>query len=583
VAPYRTVEHDDRAVAPRDPGIVGDVIAQFADSFAFLRELVQNAIDAGTPSVEVRIVHDAAANVVRASVRDRGEGMTRDIVENQLLVLFRSTKERDDSKIGKFGIGFASVLAPKPNVVVVHTARDGRRLTVHLHPDLTYELFDAGPATQPGTTVEVEIAVAADDAREFAQRSRQALERWCRHATVPIQLVAEPAAISARIDRPLALDGALVEVRGTTDDGQLVAVVGVLPEAAPGPYAGFFNHGLTLHETTEPLLGRLGVKIQDPRLGHTLSRDNVRRDDRFHRAISFAQSLAEHELPAAVARELAAAANAAVRDRYYALAQGIEAAGIELRGPEWVFPLVDSRTRPRGDHGGLRDRALDNLLGDDGAPHEPAPEDPSRSARAISAGMLGRRAWASPGPSRLTAALAAAGVPVLHAPDAQAQGWLVARARNSAGCRVVDIALELTAVEIIEASPRDLALLDMLGELLAAAHRAPSQIALARLSGRCAGELAVTGGVEDAIHAASGDHAPYVLDLETAKRSPFAMLRRPSLVLSISHVLVNAARRGDPRLGASHLARALLLHYRLLDVERSRAILDHTLARLGVT
>ena len=54
---------------------------------------------------------------MRVAVRDRGEGMTRDIIENQLLVLFRSTKEKDDTKIGKFGIGFASVLAPDPEVV----------------------------------------------------------------------------------------------------------------------------------------------------------------------------------------------------------------------------------------------------------------------------------------------------------------------------------------------------------------------------------------------------------------------------------------------------------------------------------
>ncbi len=125
MGPYRTEEREERAEAPRDPGIVGDVIAQFADPFAFLRELVQNAIDAGTDAVEVRIEYDGGAGVTRASVRDRGEGMTREIIEEQLLVLFRSTKERDDTKIGKFGIGFASVLAPSPQVVVVQTARGG--------------------------------------------------------------------------------------------------------------------------------------------------------------------------------------------------------------------------------------------------------------------------------------------------------------------------------------------------------------------------------------------------------------------------------------------------------------------------
>src|SRR5262245_25172872 len=111
--PYRS-DHSARSAAadvPRDQGLVGDIIAQFADPLAFYRELVQNSIDAGSPQVEIKLEYDPSANVLRVAVRDRGEGMTRDILENQLLVLFRSTKEKDDSKIGKFGIGFTSVLS----------------------------------------------------------------------------------------------------------------------------------------------------------------------------------------------------------------------------------------------------------------------------------------------------------------------------------------------------------------------------------------------------------------------------------------------------------------------------------------
>src|SRR4051794_16186228 len=126
------MSRDEVAEAPRDAGIVGDVIAQFADPNAFYRELVQNSIDAGTPSIDIRLDYDDAEHRMHIVVRDRGAGMTREIIENQLLVLFRSTKEHDHTKIGKFGIGFASVLAPSPDVVIVQSARDGRRLTLHL-------------------------------------------------------------------------------------------------------------------------------------------------------------------------------------------------------------------------------------------------------------------------------------------------------------------------------------------------------------------------------------------------------------------------------------------------------------------
>jgi hypothetical protein len=61
------------------------------------------------------------------------------------------------------------------------------------------------------------------------------------------------------------------------------------------------------------------------------------------------------------------------------------------------------------------------------------------------------------------------------------------------------------------------------------------------------------------------------------------MLRRPPLVLSVAHPLVAAARlHADPALAASHLARGVLLCYRLLDVDRSAEILARVLDRLGV-
>jgi molecular chaperone HtpG len=551
VAPYRTEEREERAEAPRDPGIVGEVIAQFADPFAFFRELVQNAIDAGTEAVEVRLEHDAGANVMRASVRDRGEGMTREIIEEQLLVLFRSTKERDDTKIGKFGIGFASVLAPEPRIVIVQTAREGRRLTLHLHPDLTYQLYDGGAAAQTGTTVQLELAMPLDAAVAFAERSRDALVRWCRHATVPIQLEAEVAgaghARSERIDRQLAIEGALVEVRGEADGGALAAVVGVRPAGA-APYAGFFNHGLMLHEAEEPLLGRLAVKIQDPRLGHTLSRDNVRRDERFERAVAFARRLAERQLPAAAAGALRDAAGAQDRARYHELAAAITAAGVELRASEWSFPLVE----------------------------------PVRGERAISGAALGARAWSAAAATELTAALAAAGVPVLHAPPG---GGPVAERALGLGCRVVPIHDELTRVQLLEPSAHDEALLEALGALLAAAHRAPPRIWIAEVTGACGDQLAIAAAPADAVHAASetAPGAPFVVDRAAATRSPFAVLRRPPLVLAAAHPLVEAARQNaDPALAASHLARAVLLHYRLLDVERSAKLLARTLERLGV-
>lgn len=536
--PYRS-DHSARtsaADAPRDQGIVGDIIAQFADPLAFYRELIQNSIDAGSPSVEVKLEYDPSASVLRAIVRDRGEGMTRDILENQLLVLFRSTKEKDDSKIGKFGIGFTSVLSPNPEVVVVQTARDGRRLTLHLQRDLTYQLFDSGPATQTGTTVELDLAMRADEVATFAQRSVQALTRWCRHASVPVTFVAHiPDAdkLEARIDRPLSLDNALVEVSRTTDDGKLIVVVGLLPGAAS--YTGFFNHGLMLHETTESALGRVAAKIQDGRLGHTLSRDDVRRDASLERALAFARDVVADALPRAAGTALHGAAQTD-HAKWWQLAQAICEAKVELPRSSWWFPLLPA----------------------------------SGQALAIEAAGLGKVAWVGGEESDLTARLIERGEHVLVCPDPSQRSFLAKLVETLASCRLRDVEA-LTAITPIEPTDADTALLAMMNELFALAHRAPKAIFAAKLDGEYGRSLAI---------ACEGAGAQ-VVDREQAAKNPFGR-KTHGLAISERHPWYRAARSGDPRAGASLLVRVLLNEHGLLDGARSTALLDDLLTKIGV-
>jgi molecular chaperone HtpG len=546
VAPYRTVDRDETAEAPRDPGIVGDVIAQFADPLAFYRELVQNSIDAGSPSIEIRLEY--ADNIFRVAVRDRGEGMTRDTLENQLLVLFRSTKEKDTTKIGKFGIGFASVLAPSPEVVMVHTARDGRRLTLHLQRDLTYRLFDAGPASQVGTTVELELRATVEVARDLVARSRAALVRWCRHASVPIELEIEVPGLQPsveRIDRPLGIESALIEVRGTSSDGRLTGVVAITPGAAP--YLGFFNHGLMLHETTEPLVGKVACKLQDARLGHTLSRDNVRRDEHFERAMSFVRSLAERELPREAGLALREAAEAGDHPRYRELALAVADAGITLATDVWWVPLVE----------------------------------PIDERRAVAVASLARRTWVAGERSRLSATLAANGVPVLQIPPADLV-WFAAHLRSRAGIEIAAVDSAYVRVAPVELASPDHVLMATLDAHLDACRRRPAGLAIARLEGALAYRLAITGGAPDARY--TDDDGSYVLDHDTARATPFPLLGRRNLVLNEGHAMVRAVRAAaDPTVAAAHLARAVLLEYELLDERRSTILLDRALTALGLT
>jgi len=298
---------------------VTHVVRQFADPLAFYRELVQNAIDAGSTRIDVRIRGDSrqaqggdSEAILCVDVHDDGCGMTRDVVERCLLVLFRSTKETDRTKIGKFGVGFYSVFAIEPRRVLVHTGTgpDAPGHRVRFLEELAYEVEETAPRT--GTTVRLFVAVQRGEEQSFVDKSIAALRRWCRHVEVPLVLHASIESapdLERRIDEPFDIDGLAAVVER---DGQSVTAAALT--GTPG--ISFYNRGILLHESPEPLLPDVEVKISDPDLGHTLSRDDVRRDAAYARAIKRAQRLVERPLRERIATAIAEHASAYARARH---------------------------------------------------------------------------------------------------------------------------------------------------------------------------------------------------------------------------------------------------------------------------
>ena len=387
------------AVAPTT-GAVVDMVRQFADRWAFWRELVQNGIDAGATHIEARATLEASG-LAHFSVEDDGAGMTRAIIEGPLLTLFASSKEADASKIGKYGVGFLSVFAVEPSEVVVHTWRAGQAWVVRLSPDHSYELSEASPRPGSGTIVTLLDRLDTAAFGERARAARGALARWCRHAAVPIRLTElRPAAdpVVVRIDEPLTVPAAFtVSDEQLLDDGaserfvlgpsagwELVAPEGDT-ERRPS-FAGFYNRGLTLHETEQPpheKLANIRLKVLSPRLSHTLSRDGLRRDAEYERVVAHAVDLVASTLAPELARAIHAAAERALEEpaRLAALLAAASRPPLALAAKRVHVPLT-------GPFEGKRTIALHRL--DDGA------------AIATAADAL-------------TEALGAAGHPVVHA------------------------------------------------------------------------------------------------------------------------------------------------------------------------
>ncbi len=276
--------------------ILDDVVRQFADPLAFYRELVQNAIDAGTGEVDISLRYDDTTGQAEIEVCDAGEGMNREIIEGRLLRLFSSSKDDDLTKIGRFGIGFVSVFAIEPDLVVVETGRGGEYWRILFDADRSYELY-ALDMPREGTTITILKSMPADRFPDFAERSRAVAQSWCHHASVPIYWMGEDLREPFDVDSPVTVSRA---EQGTQ-------IIMGLAETARGA-ASYYNRGLTLKANAESPWPYVTFKIDSRYLEHTLTRDQLIEDEHFQRAMVLLEELATEELPRELLRELEASA-----------------------------------------------------------------------------------------------------------------------------------------------------------------------------------------------------------------------------------------------------------------------------------
>lgn len=358
MAPYRA--GGDTVEIEREGSVVDDLVQQFADPYALLRELVQNAIDAGATRVIVRMERGDRGKALW-SVEDDGKGMTLAIIEGPLLTAFSSSKEGDSESIGKYGVGFLSVFALAPSAVRVVTHRAEGAYEVTLDAAHDFEVTEIEPRPGHGTTVIVEHPVPAGDDDEHERRGEEALRRWCRHAERRIDLERPSRSLAdgggackVRIDEPIGLVApVVVEAR----EGTIRAWVGPAAGTERMPhtrishegadvFAGFYNRGLTLFESTDAKQVVPGVrfKVLSKALRHTLSRDAVVHDAELTRALALVRRTAGAPLQDHLASTLASAARAASKDGGFGgLDALLAAAWSRLPKKRVVVPLIAAR------------------------------------------------------------------------------------------------------------------------------------------------------------------------------------------------------------------------------------------------
>ncbi|HVY46796.1 MAG TPA: ATP-binding protein, partial [Minicystis sp.] len=151
------------------------IYGQAAHRAAAVRELVQNALDASPRGARIDVrTGEAGRELV---VADAGRGMSRRELLDELLVPFRSSKEREIDAIGEHGIGFLAALELATSVEVTTVARAGGAHALRLigagqappFDDFAWELDELPGGGAPGTTVRIALAQPVDRAAIAAE------------------------------------------------------------------------------------------------------------------------------------------------------------------------------------------------------------------------------------------------------------------------------------------------------------------------------------------------------------------------------------------------------------------------------
>ncbi len=271
------------------------LINQFSQPLAFLRELIQNSLDASTSQIEVEVDYDKESDGCFVRVSDNGHGMDRHTIDSRLTKLFASTKENDFTKIGKFGIGFVSIFAVKPDLVVLDTGQHGEAWRILFLPDRSFERRELDEPVE-GTSITVFTPKKKGELKKLQEDCLETVVYWCKHSDVEILFNGNP--INQSFDLPDVPYQYRLKVEGTE------AVVA--PSEKESAFQGYYNRGLTLLEGIGSPFPHLSFKLRSRYLEHTLSRDNIRRDEGYERAMEHVKKAAYDEMPADLFRRIAA-------------------------------------------------------------------------------------------------------------------------------------------------------------------------------------------------------------------------------------------------------------------------------------
>lgn len=152
---------------------------QFPEPWLCLRELGQNSVDAGATRIYINFKYDPALQEGIVEFEDDGCGMSRQIIHNNFLTLFWSSKEGNKKAIGQYSIGRLSMFTLFPSkieVITVTKAEANVKAEAHclvIKGNLRAALYEVvNPPLEKGTRVTINFPCPEN---EFGNRVKQAV------------------------------------------------------------------------------------------------------------------------------------------------------------------------------------------------------------------------------------------------------------------------------------------------------------------------------------------------------------------------------------------------------------------------
>ncbi len=292
-----------------------------SDPWVFVRELLQNARDAGARRVEIEVSRHG--ELERVSCRDDGSGMSYKHARRYLFALYASSKEDSREQAGKFGIGFWSVLRFEPSTITIrsrgarHSGGRGDAWQVSLDGGLGS--VETGKADLDAGTEIVLERPACEDC-DLAAEVMAATRHYGRFVTrrgdpdtpLPVTVDGRPAKAELKLEAPCAT------FRGKGFRGAVG--LGSEPKVELFAQGLFVRSASSLHDlqaagelsdeadaTTEDVLGELPsmapqVLIDSDELDLLLARSDARYDKHLRRILR----TAEKQLGRLITRQLQA-------------------------------------------------------------------------------------------------------------------------------------------------------------------------------------------------------------------------------------------------------------------------------------